>query len=156
MIESVTREGAVFAELPHKFEAGTVNAAGAVGLHAAINYLQKIGYEEMERRETALVARALAGMKEMPYVHVLGSELPEEHTGIVAFAVDGVHPHDISEILAADDIAVRAGHHCAQPLLQYLGTASTTRVSLAFYNTEDEIRAFLTSLGGLRRKMGYE
>ena len=155
MIESVTREGAVFAELPHKFEAGTVNAAGAVGLHAAINYLQKIGYEEMERRETALVARALAGMKEMPYVHVLGSELPEEHTGIVAFAVDGVHPHDISEILAADDIAVRAGHHCAQPLLKHLGYNSTVRASFAFYNTEEEVDRLLASVSTLRERMGY-
>ena len=155
MIESVTREGAVFAELPHKFEAGTVNAAGAVGLHAAINYLQKIGYEEMERRETALVARALAGMKEMPYVHVLGSELPEEHTGIVAFAVDGVHPHDISEILAADDIAVRAGHHCAQPLLKHLGYNATVRASFAFYNTEEEVDRLLASVSTLRERMGY-
>lgn len=155
MIESVTREGAVFAELPHKFEAGTVNAAGAAGLHAAINYLQKIGYEEMERRETALVARALAGMKEMPYVHVLGSELPEEHTGIVAFTVDGVHPHDISEILAADDIAVRAGHHCAQPLLKHLGYNSTVRASFAFYNTEEEVDRLLVSVSTLRERMGY-
>ncbi len=155
MIESVTREGAVFAELPHKFEAGTVNAAGAAGLHAAIDYLQKIGYEEMERRETALVARALAGMKEMPYVHVLGSELPEEHTGIVAFTVDGVHPHDISEILAADDIAVRAGHHCAQPLLKHLGYNSTVRASFAFYNTEEEVDRLLASVSTLRERMGY-
>lgn len=155
MIESVTREGAVFAELPHKFEAGTVNAAGAAGLHAAIDYLQKIGYEEMERRETALVARTLAGMKEMPYVHVLGSELPEEHTGIVAFTVDGVHPHDISEILAADDIAVRAGHHCAQPLLKHLGYNSTVRASFAFYNTEEEVDRLLASVSTLRERMGY-
>ena len=155
MIESVTREGAVFAELPHKFEAGTVNAAGAAGLHAAIDYLQKIGYEEMERRETALVARALAGMKEMPYVHVLGSKLPEEHTGIVAFTVDGVHPHDISEILAADDIAVRAGHHCAQPLLKHLGYNSTVRASFAFYNTEEEVDRLLASVSTLRERMGY-
>ena len=96
------------------------------------------------------------GMTKIPGIRVLGSSDPDNHHGILSFAVDGVHPHDVAEILNADNICVRAGHHCAQPLLQYLGTASTTRVSLAFYNTEDEIRAFLTSLGGLRRKMGYE
>lgn len=92
----------------------------------------------------------------IPGIRVLGSSDPDNHHGILSFAVDGVHPHDVAEILNADNICVRAGHHCAQPLLQYLGTASTTRVSLAFYNTEKEIRAFLESLAGLRRKMGYE
>ena len=156
MIESVTREGVVFAELPHKFEAGTVNAADAVGLHAAIDYVGNIGFAQMHEREVALTRRAMDAMRELPHVHVLGAEDPEEHCGIITFTVDGVHPHDISEIMASDGVNIRAGHHCAQPLLQYLGTTSTTRVSLAFYNTEEEIRAFLESLGGLRRKMGYE
>ena len=155
MIESVTRESAVYAELPHKFEAGTVNAAGAVGLHAALDYVGKVGFAEMHRREVALTERAMAGMAEMPYVHVLGSDKPEEHTGILAFTVDGVHPHDISEVLAADGVAIRAGHHCAQPLLQYLGHPSTARASLAFYNTEAEIDRLLESLSTLRERMGY-
>lgn len=155
MIDSVTRTGATYAELPHKFEAGTVNAAGAVGLAAAIRYIQQVGFENMERRELALTRLAMEGLKQYPFVHVLGSERPEEHCGIITFTVDGVHPHDISAMLDSDGIAVRAGHHCAQPLMQYLGVWSTTRASLFFYNTEEEVRAFVESMGTVRRRMGY-
>ena len=156
MIESVTREGAVWAGVPHKFEAGTVNAGGAYALAEAVRYMKNIGFDAIEAQENRLTRIAYKGMMNIPGIRVLGSSDPDNHHGILSFAVDGVHPHDVAEILNADNICVRAGHHCAQPLLQYLGTASTTRVSLAFYNTEDEIRAFLESLGGLRRKMGYE
>ena len=155
MIESVTREGAVFAELPHKFEAGTVNAADAVGLQAAIEYVKSVGFEQMHRQEVALTRRAMNGIRGIPSVHVLGSENPEEHCGIITFTVDGVHPHDISEILASDGVAIRAGHHCAQPLLAYLKHPSTARASLAFYNTEAEIDRLLDSLSTLRERMGY-
>ena len=155
MIESVTRESATFAELPHKFEAGTVNAAGAAGLRAAIEYVGRVGFDFMREREIALVSRTLAAMREMPYVHVLGSENPAEHTGIVTFTLDGVHPHDISEILASDGVAVRAGHHCAQPLLKHLGHLSTVRASFAFYNTEAEADRLIASLSTIRERMGY-
>ena len=155
MIESVSREGAVFAELPHKFEAGTVNAAGAAGLHAAINYVQSVGFDAMHRQELALTARTLAGMADMPHIHVIGSDRPEEHNGIVTFTVEGVHPHDVSEILAGDGVDVRAGHHCAQPLLQHLGYSATVRASFAFYNTEDEVDRLLQSLSTIRERMGY-
>lgn len=155
MIESVTREGAVFAELPHKFEAGTVNAADAVGLQTAIEYVKSVGFEQMHRQEVALTRRAMDGIRGIPSVHVLGSENPEEHCGIITFTVDGVHPHDISEILASDGVAIRAGHHCAQPLLAYLKHPSTARASLAFYNTEAEIDRLLDSLSTLRERMGY-
>ena len=155
MIESVTRESAIYAELPHKFEAGTVNAAGAAGLQAAIEYMLSVGFETMHERETALVSRAMEGMKKLPYVHVLGSDKPEEHTGIVTFTMDGVHPHDVSEILSADGVAVRAGHHCAQPLLAHLGYSSTVRASFAFYNTEAEVDQLLASLSTMRERMGY-
>lgn len=155
MIESVSREGAVFAELPHKFEAGTVNAAGAAGLHAAINYVQSVGFDAMHRQELALTARTLAGMADMPHIHVIGSDRPEEHNGIVTFTVEGVHPHDVSEILACDGVDVRAGHHCAQPLLQYLGYSATVRASFAFYNTEEEVDRLLQSLSTIRERMGY-
>ena len=155
MIDSVSRTSAVFAPLPHKFEAGTVNAAGAWGLKAAIEYLQQIGFDEIKRREEALTSRALEGLKEIPHVHVLGSEKAEEHCGILTFTIDGVHPHDVSAILDADGIAVRAGHHCAQPLMEYLGVSSTTRASLFFYNTEEEIDAFVESMKTVRRRMGY-
>ena len=155
MIESVTRTGATYAELPYKFEAGTGNAAGAVGLHAAIRYMQSVGFDTMHERETALVARMMAGMADMPFIHVLGSGNPEEHSGIVTFTVDGVHPHDVSEILAADGVCIRAGHHCAQPLLKHLGYSSTVRASCAFYNTPDEVNRLLDSLKTIRERMGY-
>lgn len=155
MIESVTRTGATYAELPYKFEAGTGNAAGAVGLHAAIRYMQSVGFDTMHERETALAARMIAGMADMPFIHVLGSGSPEEHSGIVTFTVDGVHPHDVSEILAADGVCIRAGHHCAQPLLKHLGYSSTVRASCAFYNTPDEVDRLLDSLKTIRERMGY-
>lgn len=155
MIESVTRTGATYAELPYKFEAGTGNAAGAVGLHAAIRYMQSVGFDTMHERETALAARMMAGMADMPFIHVLGSGSPEEHSGIVTFTVDGVHPHDVSEILAADGVCIRAGHHCAQPLLKHLGYSSTVRASCAFYNTPDEVDRLLDSLKTIRERMGY-
>ena len=155
MIESVTREGAVYAELPHKFEAGTVNAAGAAGLHAALDYMAQVGFRAMQRRELELTRRAMEGMKQIPYVHILGSDEPEDHHGIITFTVDGVHPHDIGQILAADGVNIRAGHHCAQPLLAYLGHPSTARASIAFYNTEGEIDRLLASVSTLRERMGY-
>lgn len=155
MISSVTREGAVFAELPHKFEAGTVNAAGAAGLAAAIQYIESIGFEKMHTIETALTRRALEGLQAIPHVHVLGSDKAEEHCGILTFTIDDVHPHDISAILDADGVDVRAGHHCAQRLMDYLGVSSTTRASLYFYNTVEEIDALVESVGSVRRRMGY-
>lgn len=155
MIDSVTRTSAVYAELPHKFEAGTVNAAGAAGLKAAIDYIEKVGFDYIGEREIALTSRAIEKMKKIPHVNIIGSENVDEHTGIVTFTIDNVHPHDISEILAADGIAVRAGHHCAQPLLTHLGLNSTARASFAFYNTEDEVDKFTDSVATIRERMGY-
>ncbi len=155
MIESVTREGAKYAELPHKFEAGTVNAAGAAGLAAAIDFIEKIGFDVMEEREAALTAMAMEGLKAIPHVKILGSENPAEHTGIITFVIDDVHPHDVSAILEADGIDVRAGHHCAQPLLAHLGVRSATRASIMYYNTEEEIKALIDSVATVRKRMGY-
>lgn len=155
MIDSVTRTSAVYAKLPHKFEAGTVNAAGAAGLKAAIDYIEKVGFDYIGEREIALTSRAIEKMKKIPHVNIIGSENADEHTGIVTFTIDNVHPHDISEILAADGIAVRAGHHCAQPLLTHLGLNSTARASFAFYNTEDEVDKFTGSVATIRERMGY-
>ena len=109
----------------------------------------------MQKRELALKKIALEGMKKLPHVYILGSDKPEEHTGIIAFTIDNVHPHDVSEVMTADGICVRAGHHCAQPLLQYFGVGSTTRVSFMFYNTEEEVDKFLESLKSVRERMGY-
>lgn len=155
MIDSVTRFDARYAEVPHKFEGGTVNAAGAAGLAAAIRYVDSIGFDYMHERELAVTKRALEGMKAIPHVNILGSDKAEEHTGILTFTVDDVHPHDVSEILISDGIAVRAGHHCAQPLLNHLGVSSTTRASFMFYNTEAEVDTFLESLSSVRERMGY-
>ena len=155
MIESVMREDAVFAEIPHRFEAGTLDAAGAVGLHAAIGYLTAVGFDAIRARELALTAEAMAGMAKIPGVHVVGSPDPREHHGVVTFTVDDVHPHDVSQILADDGIAVRAGHHCAQPLHAHLGLRSTVRASFAYYNTTEDAERFLASLSTVRERMGY-
>ena len=156
MIDSVRRDGATYAELPHKFEAGTVNARGAAGLAAALDYVDSIGYDEMQKREEEVIRYVTEGMKKIPHVHILGSQDPKEHLGIVSFAVDGVHPHDVNEILIADGICIRAGHHCAQPLLNSLGYNSTARRSFMFYNTIREGEKFLKSLATVREKMGYD
>lgn len=155
MIESVTLEGAKWAELPHKFEAGTVNAAGAAGLAAAIEYMDSIGFDAMRKRELMLTKRAIEGIREIPHINILGSKDPLDHAGIISFSIDDVHPHDVSQILEADGIAVRAGHHCAQPLLKHLGVMSATRASLMFYNTEEEIDALIASISTVRRRLGY-
>lgn len=155
MIQSVSREGAVYAELPHKFEAGTVNAAGAAGLAAAIRYIKELGFETIEKKELELTKQAMDGLSELPHVHIIGSEKPENHTGIVSYTIEQVHPHDVSEILAADGIDVRAGHHCAQPLLTFLKVYNTTRASFMFYNTTEEVGAFVKSVAQVRRRMGY-
>ncbi|MBE5844345.1 MAG: cysteine desulfurase [Butyrivibrio sp.] len=156
MIEYVTREDATYAELPHKFEAGTVNAAGAVGLEAAIKYLQKVGFDFIKEQEDKLTIRMMEGMKKLPYIKIYGSSDPERHSGIVTFTIDGVHPHDISSVLNDDHVCVRAGHHCAQPLMQFIGAGSTARASVYFYNTEEEVDRFLEHLANVRGFMGYE
>ena len=156
MIESVTRESAVFAELPHKFEAGTVNGGGAWGLKAAIEYLNSIGFDEIEKKENALTALAMEELKKIPHVRVIGSENPEEHNGILNFTIDGVHPHDVASILDGAHVDVRAGHHCAQPLLAHLGVMVTTRASISFYNTEEDVLRFTEQVKKIRRLMGYD
>ena len=124
-------------------------------LEAAIHYIAQIGFDRIRQREEYLSALMLEGIKKIPHVHLLGADTPEQHHGIFSFTVDDVHPHDVSAILADAGIAVRAGHHCAQPLLQHLGVNATTRASLAFYNTEAEVEAFLKTLREVRSQMGY-
>ncbi len=162
MIEYVTRDSATYAEIPHKFEAGTVNVGGAVGLAEAVRYIRRIGFETIEKREGALCERAMEGMKRIPHVHVIGAPDAKDHHGILTFTIDGVHPHDVAAIFDSANIAVRAGHHCAQPLHQYLRTLlptlevlSTTRASIGLYNTPEDIDAFLDCLSGIRGAMGY-
>ncbi len=155
MIDSVTRESAVYAPVPHKFEAGTVNAAGAVGLSKAMDYIEDFGWDKLREREEALTRQAFEGMRGIPGVSIIGSDDPAEHNGILSFTVEGVHPHDIASILDASDICIRAGHHCAMPLLRHLGINSCARASIAAYNTPDDIERFLDSLKEVRRLMGY-
>ena len=155
MIESVSLEGQTWAELPHKFEAGTVNAAGAFGLKAAIDYLDRVGYERIRETEDNLTARLMEGMRRLDYVHVQGSEDPGRHNGIVSFTIDGIHPHDISSILDGFGINIRAGHHCAEPLMKYLKVQSTARVSLYLYNDEEDVDALLEAIPQVRKTMGF-
>ena len=156
MIEYVTREEASWAPLPHKFEAGTVNAAGAAGLSAAIRYYENLGWETITAREEALSRCAFEALSALPQLHLLGAGEAAGHHGIFTFTLEGVHPHDIAAILSREQIAVRAGHHCAQPLLQHLGISSTIRASIMFYNTEAEILRLADCLKTVRRRMGYD
>jgi len=157
MIEYVTREGASWAEVPHKFEAGTVNAADAIGLAAAIKYLTKeVGFDYIQEKDKRLSKIMAEGLSQIKEVQILGSPDYSKHSGIFAFTLEGVHPHDISSILDQDKIAIRAGHHCAQPLGQYLDIVSSARASLYFYNSEDEIACFLEKLKGVRKIMGFK
>ena len=154
MIDSVTRTGAVWAPVPHKFEAGTVNGGGAAGLAAAMDYIDSIGWREILSREEELTRQAFEGMSAIPHVHIMGGKTAAEHHGILSFQIDGVHPHDVSAIFDEDGVCVRAGHHCAQPLLNFLGCSASTRVSLAFYNSEEDVARMLRSLKTVRGKMG--
>ncbi|MBO5564333.1 MAG: cysteine desulfurase [Lachnospiraceae bacterium] len=156
MIEYVTREDATFAELPHKFEAGTVNAQGAAGLSAAIDYLRDVGFDRIRETEDRLTKRLMAGMQELPYITICGANDPLLHSGIVTFNIEGCHPHDVSSVLDTEGICIRAGHHCAQPLMKHLGVQSTARASLYFYNTEEEVDRFLEKLGKVREWLGIK
>ena len=156
MIEYVTRDSATWAELPHKFEAGTVNAGGAVGLAAAIKYISSIGFDKIVEHDNHLAKMLMDLLKENPYVHVIGNPDPYKHCGIVTFTVDGVHPHDIASLLDTEKIAIRAGHHCAQPLGQYLNVPATARASMYFYNDEEEVVRFAKVLSEIRKLSGYK
>lgn len=156
MIEYVSREKATWAELPHKFEAGTVNVGGAVGLHAAIEYYKQLGWDKILEREEHLSRLAMEKLSAIPHLRILGPKDGVAHHGIFTFTIEGVHPHDIAAILDSHKVNIRAGHHCAQPLMQFMKTPSTTRASFAFYNTEDELDRLVESIGGVRREMGYQ
>ncbi len=156
MIEYVTREDATWAELPHKFEAGTVNASGAVGLAAAIKYISSIGFEKIEARCNSLASLLAEKMKKNPHIKIIGNPDPEKHCGIITFTVEGVHPHDVASLLDTEKIAIRAGHHCAQPLGAYLGVPATARASLYFYNDEEEVERFYSVLSSIRKMSGYK
>ncbi|MCR4948846.1 MAG: SufS family cysteine desulfurase [Treponema sp.] len=156
MIEYVTREKATWAEVPHKFEAGTVSAGDAVGMAAAIRYIQSIGLENIEAHDRELAERMMAGISQIPHINIVGPKDASKRCGIITFTLDGVHPHDIASLLSEEHIAIRAGHHCAQPLGQYLNQTATARASLYFYNTEEEVDHFLEKVAKLREWSGYK
>lgn len=156
MIEYVQEQTTTFNVLPFKFEAGTENVEGAVALHAAIRYLEKLGWDAIEEHERSLVVRALEGMKKIPHIRIIGSTDPEEKTGVIAFMIDGVHPHDAATILDSYGIAIRSGHHCAQPFGAHIGAEASNRISFYIYNTEEEVDYFLKTLPLVRRQMGYK
>lgn len=151
MIEYVTEQFATFDDIPHKFEAGTVNCGGAVGLDAAIKYINKVGFKYIREQEDNLTKKIIEGLKSINDIEIIGSNDYKDHQGIVGFNVKGVHPHDAASILNEYNIAVRAGHHCAQPLMKYFNINSCLRASVYFYNTEEEVEMFLSRVNDIRR-----
>lgn len=145
MISSVSLQGSTWNELPYKFEAGTPSIAEAIGLGYAVDYLTTIGMENIHAHEQALTMYAMARLAEVPGVTMYGPEA-EKRGGLVAFSLEGVHPHDVAQILDGEGVAVRAGHHCAQPLHQCLSIQATTRASFYLYNTQQEIDTFINGL----------
>lgn len=139
MISEVFRDHTIFAEPPYKFEAGTQNVAGAIGLGAAIDYLNQIGLNNIQEHEQKLVANLLPRLESMDDVVVYGPKDPEKHSGVISFNIHGLHPHDAATALDMDGVAVRAGHHCAEPLMKDLGIVATARASFYLYNNMDDV-----------------
>jgi cysteine desulfurase/selenocysteine lyase len=154
MVERVTMESATFRPAPQRFEAGTQPVAQAVALHAAVDYLQRVGMARIAARDHELTARLLRVVQETPGVRLLGPAEAVDRIGTVAFEVDGVHPHDVGQVLDAAGVAVRVGHHCAQPLHRRYGVNASTRASILLYTTEAEIAAFAEALGTVRGYFG--
>ena len=156
MIDYVGEQETTFAELPAKFEAGTQNVSGASGLIAAIDYLDKIGFDRIEAIEHDLLSYALPQLRELPFVELYGCDSTRGNkTGIITFNVKDVHPHDVSTILDSYGVAIRAGHHCAQPLMRFLGQNATCRASFYLYNTHEDIDQFIAALKKVRGVLGY-
>lgn len=157
MIDYVTEQETTFAELPQKFEAGTQNVGGASGLAAAIEYLEDFTFGRIEAIEQELLGYALPQLRELPYIELYGCDSARNNkTGIITFNVKDVHPHDVSTILDAQGVAIRAGHHCAQPLMQYLGQNATCRASFYLYNTKEDVDRWIAALKTVRNVMRLE
>ena len=149
MIEKVSFEGTTFRGLPERFEAGTPNIAGAIGLGAAVRYLETLDRPALERHENQLAERAREGLGALPGVRLHGRA--NRRVAVVSFVVEGVHPHDIGTLVDAEGVAIRVGHHCAQPLMRRLGVPATARASFAFYNTAEEVEALVRAVDKARR-----
>ena len=152
MIKEVRFEGTTFNDGPHRFEAGTPNIAGHIGLGAAVDYLSTIGMPAIEAREAELLAHASEELQRIEGLRILGSA--PEKAAVISFLVDGAHAHDLATLLDLEGVAVRSGHHCAHPLMRFYGVAATCRASFAFYNTHEEIERFAAALVKVRRLLG--
>lgn len=154
MVDSVAEQDTVYAEIPLKFEGGTQNVEAVHGLAKAIDYIEGIGYERIAEIEKALTGYALEKLRELPYVTVYADNGREERTGVISFNIEGVHPHDVSTILDSYGVAIRSGHHCAQPLMKHLGINACCRASLYFYNTTEDIDIFTDAVKNVRGWLG--
>ncbi|WP_282271350.1 cysteine desulfurase [Stenotrophomonas sp. PS02298] len=152
MIKEVSFEGTVFNDAPHKFEAGTPNIAGFIGLGVAVDYLEALGREHIEAREQELLAHFTEELQRVEGLRIFGTA--PNKAAVVSFQIEGAHAHDLATLLDLQGVAVRSGQHCAHPLLQYYGVAATCRASLAFYNTHEEIEAFMAALKKVRTLLG--
>ena len=146
MVDSVTMESATWAATPRKFEAGVPNMAQAVGLSAAIDYLNQIGMHNIAQHEQDLTSYLLKGIVGISGVKVIGPVDMKDRGGVISFTVDGVHPHDVGQVLDQYGIAVRTGHHCAWPLMRKLNLVGTTRASLYLYNSKRDVDSLLESI----------
>jgi cysteine desulfurase/selenocysteine lyase len=153
MIRSVDVDDTTWGELPHKYEAGTAPMAEAVGFGAAVDYLEGIGFEAIERHEHELAAYALERLAELPWVTSYGPPA-DRRAGIVSFNVEGVHPHDVAQVLDFENIAIRAGHHCCQPLMHKLGVPATNRASFYVYTIREEIDRLVEGLHKVKKALG--
>lgn len=156
MVEQVTQQDVRYMDAPWKHEAGTPNAEGVIGLGAAIDYLWQIGFDAIQAHENHLTGYALEKLSTIPNLQLYGAKNEAHRTGILSFNVRDVHPHDTATILASHGVAVRAGHHCAQPLMEYLSVNATCRMSLYLYNTEEDIDRLVSALQTVRGVLGFE
>ena len=152
MIEYVHEQDATFAPLPEKFEAGTQNVAGAIGLASAIKYIQKIGYENIEKSEHELYSYAIKNLKALSFIDLYCQKDTSKMAGVISFNMKGVHPHDVSSLLDGENVCVRSGNHCAQPLLRFLGLDSTCRISISIYNNKEDIDKLIDALKKIYNK----
>jgi cysteine desulfurase/selenocysteine lyase len=152
MIRTVTLEGSTWNDLPYKFEAGTPNIAGAIGLGAAVTYVQAIGFDAVGRHESGLISEAVSRLGNIDGLRIVGT--PRERAGLVSFVMEGVHPHDIGTIVDREGVAIRTGHHCAQPVMDRYGIPATARASFAFYNSASDVDALVSALERVRQVMG--
>ena len=150
MIHFVGRDESSWATVPHKFEAGTPNIAGAIGMGTAIDFLSGVGMDAIAKHEHALLGYALERMSAVDGIRIYGPQSPDEHSALISFTLGDAHPHDISTILDSEGIAVRAGHHCAQLAMQHFGISATARASIYLYNTESDIDRLIEGLEQVR------